>query len=133
MTNLLGRHDAVTRTFGNCLSQLGFIVCSDKRSLQYALTDGRKIDISVEDLARNACTCTQAINFTVLDPWAHAADALASVAAYLAKHGDAAKVAKHAVHVHVHNVQDQGAQFLPASFSVLGAWGPAITARFDGL
>jgi hypothetical protein len=60
--------------------------------------------------------------------WAHAADALASGAAYLAKHGDDAKVARHACHV-----QAQGAQFLPASFSVLGAWGPAITARFDAL
>jgi hypothetical protein len=30
-------------------------------------------------------------------------------------------------------VQAQGAQFLPASFSILGAWGPAITARFDAL
>jgi hypothetical protein len=48
--------------------------------------------------------------------------------AYLAKHGDDAKVAKHAFHV-----QAQGAQFLPASFSILGAWGPAITARFDAL
>jgi hypothetical protein len=64
----------------------------------------------------------------VLNPWAHAADALASGAAYLAKHGDGAKVAKHACHD-----QAQGAQFLPASFSVLGAWGPAITARFDAL
>jgi hypothetical protein len=52
----------------------------------------------------------------------------ASGAAYLAKHGDDAKVAKHACHV-----QAQGAQFLPASFSVLGAWGLAITARFDAL
>jgi hypothetical protein len=83
-------------------------------------------DISIEDLARDACT--QAIDFTVLDPWAHAADALASGAGYLAKHGDDAKVAKHACHV-----QAQGAQFLPASFSILGAWGPAITARFDAL
>lgn len=82
--------------------------------------------MSIEDLTRNACT--QAIDFTVIDPWAHAADALVSGAAYLAKHGDDAKVAKHASHV-----QAQGAQFLPASFSVLGAWGPAIKARFDSL
>jgi hypothetical protein len=46
----------------------------------------------------------------------------------MAKYGDDAKVAKHACHV-----QAQGAQFLPASFSILGAWGPAITARFDAL
>jgi hypothetical protein len=127
ITNSLGgRHDAAARTLGNCFSELGFTVCSDKKSQKYALIDGRKIDVSIEDLSRNACI--RAIDFTILNPWAHAADALASGAAYLAKHGDDAKVAKHACHV-----QAQGAQFVPASFSVLGAWGPAITARFDAL
>lgn len=38
VTNLLGRHDALARTLGNCFSELGFTVCSDKRAQQYALT-----------------------------------------------------------------------------------------------
>jgi hypothetical protein len=31
ITNSLGRHDAVARTLGNCFSELGFTVCSDKK------------------------------------------------------------------------------------------------------
>jgi hypothetical protein len=45
ITNSLGRHDAVARTLGNCFSELGFTVCSDKKSQKYGLTDGRKIDV----------------------------------------------------------------------------------------
>ena len=42
--------------------------------------------------------------------------------------GDDEKIKKHAQYV-----QAQGANFLPASFSVLGAWGPAVSNWFYGL
>jgi hypothetical protein len=126
VTNLLGRHDALAVTCGNCFSELGFTVCTDKRAQAYALTDGRKVDMSIENLSR--CAYTQAIDFTIIDPWAHADDALAYGAGYLKKHGDDSKIGKHATHV-----QAAGALFLPASFSVLGAWGPAIQSLFDTL
>eukprot|EP00962_Isochrysis_galbana_P016846 scaffold4839_cov136-Isochrysis_galbana.AAC.1 len=71
------------------------------------------------NLSRGACP--QAIDFTILDPWAYVEDALSTGAGYLEKHGDDAKSKKHALHV-----QAAGARFLSASFSVLGAWGPAF-------
>jgi hypothetical protein len=82
--------------------------------------------MSIENLSR--CAYTQAIDFTIIDPWAHSDDALASGAGYLKKHGDDSKIGQHATHV-----QAAGALFLPASFSVLGAWGPAIRSLFDTL
>ena len=44
---------------------------------------------------------------------------------YLRKFGDQAKIKKHAP-----AVESAGATFLPAAFSVLGAWGAAITKEF---
>jgi hypothetical protein len=61
VTNPLGRHDALAVICGNCFSELGFTVCTDKRSQAYALTDGRKVDMSIENLSR--CAYTQAIDF----------------------------------------------------------------------
>jgi membrane-bound lytic murein transglycosylase B len=53
--------------------------------------------MSIENLSR--CAYTQAIDFTIIDPWAHSNDALASGAGYLKKHGDDSKIRKHVAHV----------------------------------
>ena len=45
---------------------------------------------------------------------------------YLRKFGDQAKIKKHAS-----AVESAGATFIPAAFSVLGAWGAAITKEFS--
>ena len=45
---------------------------------------------------------------------------------YLRKFGDQAKTKKHAP-----AVESAGATFLPAAFSVIGAWGPSITTEFN--
>eukprot|EP00962_Isochrysis_galbana_P015819 scaffold4527_cov133-Isochrysis_galbana.AAC.5 len=55
---------------------------------------GRKVDASIVNLCRRACP--QAIDFTILDPWAYEEDALSTGAGYLKKHGDDAKSKKHA-------------------------------------
>jgi len=96
-TNTLGRHNALATTCGNCFADLGFDVCTDKRAQAYSLSDGRKVDASIVNLSRGACL--QAIDFTILDPWAYGEDALSTGAGYLEKHGDDAKSKKHALHV----------------------------------
>ena len=126
VTNMLGRHDALSRVFGNFYTSLGFTVCTNKQAQSYSLVDGRKVDMSVEDLSRRAAPT--AIDFTVLLPWAplHQDEVLRAGGNYLRKFGDEAKTKKHAP-----AVEAAGAKFLPAAFSVLGAWAPAITKEFS--
>ena len=123
---MLGRHDALSRVFGNLYASLGFTVCTNKQAQSYSLEDGRKVDMSVEDLSRRAAPT--AIDFTVLLPWApqHQDEVLRAGRNYLRKFGDEAKTKKHAP-----SVEAAGAMFLPAAFSVLGAWAPAITKEFS--
>ena len=82
--------------------------------------------MSVEDLSRRAAPTT--IDFTVMLPWAplHQDEVLRAGGNYLRKFGDEAKTKKHAP-----AVEAAGAKFLPAAFSVLGAWAPAITKEFS--
>ena len=118
---MLGRHDALSRVFGNYYNSLGITVCTNKQVHSYLLEDGSKVDMSVEDLSGSAAP--MAIDFTVLLPWTqqHREEILKVGGDYLRKFGDQAKTKKHAP-----AVEAAGATFLPAAFSVLGSWGPAI-------
>ena len=63
---MLGRHDAFLRVVSNFYTSLGFTVCTNNQAQSYSLEDGRKVDMSVEDLSRRAAPT--AIDFTVLLP-----------------------------------------------------------------
>ncbi len=82
--------------------------------------------MSAEDLSRRAAPT--AIDFTVLLPWApqHQEEVLQVGGDYLRKFGDQAKTKTNAP-----AVESAGATFLPAAFSVIGAWGPSITTEFN--
>jgi len=93
--------------------------------------------LNFSDISRSACT--QALDFTVIDPapTRHAADelALAFVAGYLLPQDVRRRCqeerAKHAAHVQA--ADSRTFSFLPLGAWVLGAWGPAIMDLFDML
>jgi hypothetical protein len=127
--NLHVRHNALGVVIGNMLAnEFNFTVDTTKSANQYAADDERCVDMSYSDTSGNG-TAT-AIDFTVVSPWApsHEAQAQVSATDFLRAAGDDEKIKKHAQYV-----QEQGANFLPASFSVLGAWGPAVSSWFYGL
>ena len=80
----------------------------------------------MEDFSRRAAPT--AIDFTVLLPWAphHQEEVLQVGGDYLREFGNQAMTKKHAP-----DIESAVATFLPAAFSVLGAWGPAITTEFN--
>ena len=127
--NLHGRHNALGVVIGNMLAnEFNYTVDTSKGANQYAADDERAVDMSYSDTSGNGSA--MAIDFTVVSPWApsHEAQAQVSASHFLKAAGDDEKIKKHAQYV-----QEQGANFLPASFSVLGAWGPAVSNWFYGL
>ena len=127
VVNLVARHNALSLVFGNMLAtEFNFTVDTSKKGNQYAADDERCVDMSYSMTSGNGSST--AIDFTCVSPWAHDGQAQVSATDFLRAVGDEEKIKKHAQHV-----QDQGANFLPASFSVLGAWGPAVSSWFYGL
>ena len=123
----MARHNALGLVFGNMLAtEFNFTVDTSKKGNQYAADDERCVDMSYSMTSGNGSST--AIDFTCVSPWAHEGQAQVSATDFLRAVGDEEKIKKHAQYV-----QDQGANFLPASFSVLGAWGPAVSSWFHGL
>ena len=91
----MARHNALAQVLGDILAAVfGATVDTTTGATQYAVEDGRRVDLSYHVLAANSAAT--AVDFTVLLPWAHELQAQDSAASLIKRHGDDEKIKKHA-------------------------------------